>query len=491
MEKRREPFWLARNKQPLAAHKSAAGLALLLIFLLIAAAGCKSQPNLVAQQFVQAVNDHDLNRAVGLFTPDAVVAIGDAVSFSGRSEIEHWLQGLLDDQLSLDMPNLLVRDDEVSSGYTLTLDSAGGRVASVSGTGVMTIKAGAITGLHLTMNDESQTELLKTKLTGGFYISELNAEPMMVDADGTTTLSWSTNAPATFSIRYSDRIGEHTQLVLGTPPYQYLVPRLQETTTFYLTARSAEGEKNVTVEREQTVKVKRPRLAYTVLADPSPLRVSTPSQRSEGSLTILVANRTSQTVKVKSIVFNLPTGSEAQHLVLDPAGIHGYGLKAGWAIRNGGNGDLDLTPVDSGQLKAGESLSFTLPNIPVNYQPGSCDLGIIEEIEDAPGKSSRGSATIQLAKLPAKFFVGDLNAQPLIINAGGKTTLSWTGSREATYTIRYWDGTGEKSEIVPGGPTYQYPVTNLRQTTTFYLIADAAEGEGTVTVQRERTVTVK
>jgi hypothetical protein len=77
----------------------------------------------------------------------------------------------------------------------------------------------------------------------------------------------------------------------------------------------------------------------------------------------------------------------------------------------------------------------------------------------------------------------------LIVNVGEETTLSWDGSDNATYTITYWDGTQEVSEIVEG-PVYKYPVKDLQQSTTFYLVAEARVLDKTVTTQRERTVTV-
>jgi hypothetical protein len=125
----------------------------------------------------------------------------------------------------------------------------------------------------------------------------------------------------------------------------------------------------------------------------------------------------------------------------------------------------------------------------VNTQPGSWDLEVIEKIGDGNGGTTTGSTTIQLDKLPPRFYVGDLNAQPLIVNAGHETTLWWSGSENATYTIKYWDGTQEVSKTVES--PYRHVVENLQETTTFYLIAEARVLDDSVTVQRERTVTVR
>lgn len=406
-----DPIWLPQDQWPRIEQgysgrlqKWVKRLALLLTVLLMALAGCNPQPDLQVQQLVDAVNGQNLNGAVRLFAPDAVVGIGSSVSFSGQQEIEQWLKGLFADNLKLNMLHAEVHDDQVMAGYTLTLDSISGLgVASLAGTGVITVRGSRITELHFTLDNESQAKLLKAIL------------------------------------------------IVGSPM-----------------------------------------LTYAVLPDPSPLRVNEGTRIDDASFTVLITNRSDHPVDVIGITFLLPEGLRAGDLTNDPTLIHTDNPnKKNWSIEPEGGGRIRLAPkIDGeGQLDAGNGLSFTVFKIAVNEQPGSWDLEIIEEIGKGNGGSTTGSTTIQLDKLPPRFYVGDLNAEPLIVNAGGETTLWWSGSENATYTIKYWDGTHEVSETVEG-LEYKYLVKNLQETTTFYLAAEARVLDETVTAQRERTVTV-
>jgi hypothetical protein len=384
-------------------------LALLMLVLLMALAGCSSsQPDLVAHQLVDAVNGQNLNGALRLFASDAVVGIGSSASFSGQAEIEQWLKGLLADNLKLNMQHAEVQDNQVTADFTLNLDSVSGLgITSLAGTGAITVRGGRITELHFTLNNESQAGLLKARLNVGS-----------------------------------------------------------------------------------------PRLTYAALPDPSPLRVNQGSRVDLSSFTVLVTNSTAQPVEVIEITFRLPEGDpgseRAVDLTNDPGKIMSDNPNGeNWKINSDTNAEIRLEPSipGKGQLGAGEGLYFTIYNIPVNTQPGSWDLKIDEVIGDGKRGSTKSSTTIQLAKLPPSFYVGELKADSLIVNAGDGITLSWSGSENATYTIKYWDGTHVISDTVEG-PVYQYPVENLQETTTFYLIAEAAEGEKVVTLQRDRTVTV-
>jgi hypothetical protein len=378
-------------------------LALLLTVLLMVMAGCWPQSDQVVQQFVDAVNNKDLNSAVRLFASDAMVDIGNSVYISSQQEIEQWLKDLFEDNLNLEKPYAKEHDGQIDARYTLTLNNASDLgVVSLSGTSEFSVRRSKITKLHFTLDIESQAKLLKAILI----------------ADS-------------------------------------------------------------------------PRLTYAVLPDPSPLRANEGARIDDASFTVLITNLTDLPVDVKSITFILPEGSLAGDLTTDPTNIHTDNPNGeNWVIGSEGGGRLRLAPrMDGGgHLDAGNGLSFTIFKIPVNAQPGSWELEIIEELWAGNGESINRSTTIQLFKLPPRFYVGDLNAEPLIINAGEETTLWWSGSESATYIIKYWDGTQEVSENVEG-PVFKYPI-KLQETTTFYLVAEARVLDKTVTLQRERTVTV-
>jgi hypothetical protein len=240
-----------------------------------------------------------------------------------------------------------------------------------------------------------------------------------------------------------------------------------------------------------------PMLTYAVIADPSPIHTAGDLQGdSDASFTVLITNRTHQTVNVTEIVLQLPEGARAADLTGDPTIIHSTApmdttdRQVGkWGSTLEGGGRIRISPKISGEGKINprDGLSFTISKIAVNKAPGSLDLKIIETILDGKGGSVKRSTTVQLDKLPPTgFSVGDLVANPSIIKAGGNTTLAWSGSKDAIYAIIFSNGTGEVSQKFDK-PPYQYSVKNLQETTTFYLARIIGEK---ATVLRERTVTV-
>ena len=109
----------------------------------------------------------------------------------------------------------------------------------------------------------------------------------------------------------------------------------------------------------------------------------------------------------------------------------------------------------------------------------------ILEILEETGEAARGSLEISLAKFPFELYVSDLTAEPLVVEAGGRTTLSWEGSDGATYYL--YDG--ETTRVVRSVDSHT--VDDIMQTTTFYLTATLVGAEDLPPVIRERTVTVR
>ena len=99
---------------------------------------------------------------------------------------------------------------------------------------------------------------------------------------------------------------------------------------------------------------------------------------------------------------------------------------------------------------------FGLSGIKVNQEPGNFWITIDEEASDPdalpPAPDQTRPVAGELTKCPSQFTVGDLNADPLIVESGGSTTLSWSGSGSsgnytALYEIQYVDADGNKVTI--------------------------------------------
>jgi hypothetical protein len=145
------------------------GLALLIGIALLALVGCGPPPDSVAEQLVKAVNAQDLDGALSLFASDAVVSIGRSAPFSGREEIETWLERLFADNVELGEAEILAQDENsVLARYPLAMDSASALgLVSLEGTGEITIREGRITDLSFSLSEGSQAELLRAMLQIG------------------------------------------------------------------------------------------------------------------------------------------------------------------------------------------------------------------------------------------------------------------------------------------------------------------------------------
>jgi hypothetical protein len=159
----------AGSRRPGGPRQTVKGLAVLIGMVLLALAGCGPAPDSVAKQLVEAVNAQELDAALGLFAGDAVVSVGGSPPFSGKGEIQAWLERLFADGVQLAELDILKQDEKsFAAHYSLTTASASGLgVASLEGTGEMTTQAGRITALHFSLGEGSRAELLRALLRTG------------------------------------------------------------------------------------------------------------------------------------------------------------------------------------------------------------------------------------------------------------------------------------------------------------------------------------
>jgi hypothetical protein len=145
------------------------GLAWLTGIVLLALAGCGPAPDSLAQQLVEAVNARDLDAALSLFARDAVASVGSSAPFSGRTEIQTWLERLFADNVELARVEILAQDENsFRARYSLAMDHARALgLASLEGTGEMAIQEGRITALSFSLSEESRAELVRALLRTG------------------------------------------------------------------------------------------------------------------------------------------------------------------------------------------------------------------------------------------------------------------------------------------------------------------------------------
>jgi hypothetical protein len=212
-------------------------------------------------------------------------------------------------------------------------------------------------------------------------------------------------------------------------------------------------------------------LSYAISANQSPIQVSPQTgDPSIVTLMIIVSNSTHKSIDCRSISFSFLQGTDAKDFFSDSTGI-GTSAPTGWNLQQ--NGSLfTATPAtpEAGRIGA-TGLTFVLSNIKVNEQVGTTGMTITEVTT-----GNTGMLDYSLAKFPVEFTVGQLKANPISVNQGESTTLSWNCSPGATYALQYLNGNDKVTirETTDGHPlpaVGSYTVENLQSNPTiFYLI---------------------
>ena len=251
-------------------------------------------------------------------------------------------------------------------------------------------------------------------------------------------------------------------------------------------------------------------LDYAINPTPYPIQASpSTGDPNLASLTLVASNHSGDIITCSSISLGFLPGTNAEDFCSDPTGISSS-PQTGWSVQQQ-SGLFTFTPdtTEKGQV-GGDGLVFGLSGIKVNQKPGSFQITLDEEASDPdalpPAPDQTRSRSWWLTKFPAQFTVGDLNANPPIVESGGSTTLSWSGSGSsgnyiALYEIQYVDADGNKVKIdhpkgendQPLPPVGGYTVDGLKANpTTFYLLVTVQiQGSNNPLVfTRERTVTV-
>jgi hypothetical protein len=134
-------------------------LSLLLVAVLITGCG-GAKPDEVALQLAEAVNAQDLDGALALFAANAVVISVSPEPFTGKAEIQGWLEGMFADDFQLEAEILEVNGNLVTERDTMTMDSMSFYgVEPLTGTSEITVEDGLIISLSFSWSDETLAAL--------------------------------------------------------------------------------------------------------------------------------------------------------------------------------------------------------------------------------------------------------------------------------------------------------------------------------------------
>jgi len=128
--------------------------------LIILLTGCGAKPEDVALQLADAVNAKDLDGALAQFADDAVVTSVSPEPFSGKAEIQGWLEEMFADNFHLEAKIVEVSDNVVIEHDTMTMDSMKFYgIDTLTGTSEITFEDGKIKTLNFNFSDETLADL--------------------------------------------------------------------------------------------------------------------------------------------------------------------------------------------------------------------------------------------------------------------------------------------------------------------------------------------
>jgi len=132
----------------------------------VALSACAPKPESVVEQLIEAVNSHDIDGALELFTETAIVNTGGPVPYAGTEEIRAWLEELAATNFEIKAEIMEVIGDTVIEKERLSMDpwTAIG-LSSLEGVSEITVAGGLVESLNFTFTEAAlnqlQTAMLK------------------------------------------------------------------------------------------------------------------------------------------------------------------------------------------------------------------------------------------------------------------------------------------------------------------------------------------
>jgi len=132
------------------------GLCLLIALL----SACGAKPDEIALQLAEATNAQDLEGALALFADDAVVTSVSPEPFSGKAEIQGWLEEMFADDFQIEPEIVEVTGDVVIERDIMTMNSMSFYgIEPLTGTSEITLENGKIKSLNFSFSDETLADL--------------------------------------------------------------------------------------------------------------------------------------------------------------------------------------------------------------------------------------------------------------------------------------------------------------------------------------------
>ncbi|MFD0165958.1 hypothetical protein ACFVJH_17615 [Streptomyces decoyicus] len=234
-----------------------------------------------------------------------------------------------------------------------------------------------------------------------------------------------------------------------------------------------------------------PLLSYDLTTSPDPLKASPekPEEPEErGELIIVGSRRSSTPADVEWIKVKVPAGTMSPDLATNLSSVNPWISLNRWTVRLDETAkEFVFSPAGSHET-IGPDTGFTiqLSQIPISRKVGTAPIKVTEySREGENGASHERTHEFSVGKFPADFYLRNLIVDPLVIDNGGETTLTWERSTNATYELLYAD----TNLNVTNETTRK--ITNIKSDTTFYLRGTTGDPTNPVTRILNTHLTVK
>ncbi|MBC8504951.1 MAG: nuclear transport factor 2 family protein [Anaerolineales bacterium] len=135
-------------------------LYIFLCLLVLLSSGCTAKPEDVMYKLAEFTNTKDLEAALELFDNEAVVTSVSPEPFSGKAEIQTWLEGMFADNFHLETEIAEVNGNVVIGNDTMSMDSMKFYgIDTMTGISEITVVGGKITTLNFSWSEETLIDL--------------------------------------------------------------------------------------------------------------------------------------------------------------------------------------------------------------------------------------------------------------------------------------------------------------------------------------------
>lgn len=222
-------------------------------------------------------------------------------------------------------------------------------------------------------------------------------------------------------------------------------------------------------------------LTYTILTDPTSLEASVDGRSPSTGTAYLMVTNTRQTVPWLRIEVKVPVGDGAGHLTQDISTIKPRGAYTDTqsgpqaatqpVIVQPQGTDVFQVTTQSGRLEGfapGDYMVLTLENVTVAPTAGVAVLTVTETTKTSRGWQTSHAAVPVVKAAPKEIPAPrDFRPDKALLDAEENLMLSWDGSNDFSYEIRFPGG----HAAIPGGTRTWSPAEAPKRATTYILVA--------------------